>query len=99
MRRYVSNLNPTVKEQYDELSILRRLQVPDRPVDAVLDTDTYNEIDDQFALAYMIRSEDRIHIKGIHSTFRMKTPRYARKRQTIWPNWQSFTAPIIRSTL
>ena len=63
MRRYVSNLNPTVKEQYDELSILRRLQVPDRPVDAVLDTDTYNEIDDQFALAYMIRSEERIHIK------------------------------------
>ncbi len=67
MRRYVSNLNPTVKEQYDELSILRRLQVPDRPVDAVLDTDTYNEIDDQFALAYMIRSEDGMRIKGIHA--------------------------------
>ena len=25
-------------------------------VDVVLDTDTYNEIDDQFALAYLLRS-------------------------------------------
>lgn len=28
---------------------LRMLQCPQRPVDLVLDTDTYNEIDDQFA--------------------------------------------------
>ena len=39
----------------------------DRRVDAVLDTDTYNEIDDQFALAYMIRSNDRINLKAIYA--------------------------------
>ncbi len=67
MKRYVSNLNPAVKEQHDNVSIIKRLQIPDKPVDAVLDTDTYNEIDDQFALAYMIASGDRIHVKGIHA--------------------------------
>ena len=29
----------------DESALLRRLQVPDEPVDVILDTDTYNEID------------------------------------------------------
>lgn len=36
-------------------------------VDAVLDTDTYNEIDDQFALSYMIRSNDKINIKALYA--------------------------------
>ena len=37
--------------------LLKNLQVPDHPVDVVLDTDAYNEIDDQFAIAYLLRSE------------------------------------------
>lgn len=45
----------------------KALEIPERVVDAVLDTDTYNEIDDQFALAYMIRSTDRINIKAIYA--------------------------------
>ncbi len=36
-------------------------------IDAVLDTDTYNEIDDQFALAYMVRSEEKINLKAIYA--------------------------------
>jgi inosine-uridine nucleoside N-ribohydrolase len=36
-------------------------------VDAVIDTDTYNEIDDQFALSYMIRSSDKINLKAIYA--------------------------------
>jgi len=40
-------------------------EVPNRVVDVVLDTDTYNEIDDQFALAYLLRSPERIHPVGI----------------------------------
>ncbi|HYZ86359.1 MAG TPA: nucleoside hydrolase [Bryobacteraceae bacterium] len=36
-------------------------------VDAVLDTDTYNEIDDQFAVAYAMRSPDRMNIEAIYA--------------------------------
>jgi len=45
----------------------KALEIPERIVDAVLDTDTYNEIDDQFALAYMVRSADRINLKAIYA--------------------------------
>ena len=34
-----------------EAERLRNLEVPTHPIDCVLDTDTYNEIDDQFALS------------------------------------------------
>ncbi len=40
------------KEQY-----LKNLEVPQLPIDVVLDTDAYNEIDDQFAIAYLLKSE------------------------------------------
>lgn len=48
------------EEQYN-----RNLQVPERVVDVILDTDTYNEIDDQFALAYLMLSPERIRPIGI----------------------------------
>lgn len=48
------------KEQY-----LKNLTTPSGKIDVVLDTDTYNEIDDQFALCYMLKSTDKINIKGI----------------------------------
>ena len=41
------------------------LNVPAGVVDVILDTDTYNEIDDQFALAYMLLSPERIRPVGI----------------------------------
>ena len=47
--------------------LLRNLNVPQGPVDLVLDTDTYNEIDDQFALAYMMRSQDVLRPKAIYA--------------------------------
>lgn len=34
-------------------------------INVILDTDTYNECDDQFALAYMIKSQDRFNIEAI----------------------------------
>ena len=43
----------------------KNLAVPSGMVDAVLDTDAYNEIDDQFAISYMIKSGDKINLKGI----------------------------------
>lgn len=44
---------------------IRNLNVPCGVVDAILDTDTYNEIDDQYALAYMLLSPERIRTLGI----------------------------------
>ena len=34
-------------------------------INVILDTDTYNECDDQFALAYMIKSQDIFNIEAI----------------------------------
>ena len=45
--------------------LIDNLQSPKQLVDVILDTDAYNEIDDQYAIAYMIHSSDRIAIKGI----------------------------------
>lgn len=47
-------------EQY-----LRNLSVPAKKVDAILDSDAYNEIDDQFAIAYMLLSADKINTRAI----------------------------------
>ena len=35
---------------------LKNLESPQKKIDMVLDTDAYNEIDDQFAISYMLRS-------------------------------------------
>ena len=45
-----------------------RLRLLDRPsgrIDVVLDTDTYNEIDDQFALAYMMKAPEKLNVLAI----------------------------------
>lgn len=44
---------------------LRNLSVPEGKVDVVLDTDAYNEIDDQFAIAYLLGRGDKLNVKGI----------------------------------
>ena len=46
---------------------LKNLSVPSGKIDVVLDTDAYNEIDDQFAISYMIKSKEKLNIKGICS--------------------------------
>ena len=50
-----------------QLELLNRLQKPSQRVDVVLDTDTFNEIDDQFALAYLIQSPERLTLKAIYA--------------------------------
>ncbi len=47
--------------------LIENLEVPKGRVDAVIDTDAYNEVDDQFALTYMIKSRDKINIKAIYA--------------------------------
>lgn len=44
---------------------LKNLDRPKGKIDVVLDTDAYNEIDDQFAIAYMLTYPEKLNIKGI----------------------------------
>ncbi|MFT4145985.1 MAG: nucleoside hydrolase [Mobilitalea sp.] len=46
---------------------LRRLTKPSGKIDVVIDTDTYNEIDDQFALAYLIKLQDKLNLQAIYA--------------------------------
>ena len=43
----------------------KALELPLGMLDVILDTDTYNEIDDQFALAYLLRSDEKLICKAI----------------------------------
>ena len=45
--------------------IVKQLEVPTSVVDVMLDTDAYNEIDDQFAIAYALLSPERMRVVGI----------------------------------
>ncbi len=38
---------------------------PDSLIDVVLDTDAANEADDQYAIAYLLRSADRLRVRGL----------------------------------
>ena len=44
---------------------LKNLERPKGKIDVVLDTDAYNEIDDQFAIAYMLTYPEKLNVKGI----------------------------------
>lgn len=46
---------------------LRLLKCPRHPVDVVLDTDTFNEVDDPFALAYLLRNQDKLRLQAIYA--------------------------------
>lgn len=63
--------SPTNTRHFDSILTdaerVRRMQRPSGKVDVVLDTDTFNEIDDQYALAYLIRSEDKVNLQAIYA--------------------------------
>lgn len=46
---------------------LAMLEPPQGRVRMVLDTDTYNEIDDQFALVYALLSQERLEIEAVYA--------------------------------
>lgn len=54
-----------MKAEMDTVSLIKKLERPEGTVDAVLDTDAYNEIDDQFALSYMLRCAPKIHTRAV----------------------------------
>ena len=51
-------------EIYSKISRLYKKDDKER-INVILDTDTYNECDDQFALSYMLLSQDRFNIEAI----------------------------------
>lgn len=49
----------------DHADLAARLRRPDGMTDVILDTDTYNEIDDQFAPAYPVRSREKLRVRAV----------------------------------
>ena len=53
--------------QLSEAFRISRLAHPGRKLRMVLDTDTYNEIDDQFALTYALLSPEQMSVEAIYA--------------------------------
>lgn len=51
----------------DAAALVKRLQRPAHPVDVVLDTDAYNEIDDQYAIAYLLLHQEKLHTQALYA--------------------------------
>ena len=56
-----------MKINRENIKILETLKAKKGIVKVILDTDTYNEIDDQFALVQMMLSHERIKVEGIYA--------------------------------
>ena len=55
----------TWNEIYSKITKLYKKEEHKERINVILDTDTYNECDDQFALSYMLLSQDRFNIEAI----------------------------------
>ena len=53
--------------QLSEATRLKQLQPPTGRVSIVLDTDTYNEIDDQFAVVHALLSPHQIQVEALYA--------------------------------
>ncbi len=51
----------------NEVDRLSRLNPPTGKIRMVLDTDTYNEVDDQFALAYALLSPEKLKVEAVYA--------------------------------
>lgn len=51
----------------DNERILKMLKYPQGKINMVLDTDTYNEVDDQFALVYALSSPERLNVEAVYA--------------------------------
>lgn len=64
--------------------MIRRLQKPSGKIDVVMDTDMYNEVDDIYALAYLLKS-DRLNLKAVFAAPFYSPPSLGRVHQTDSP--------------
>ncbi len=46
---------------------LLNMECPKGPVDVIIDSDTYNEIDDQFAISYALRAPEKIRLQALYA--------------------------------
>ncbi len=53
--------------KFNETFRLKQLEPPKGKVRMVLDTDTYNEMDDQFALCYAFLSKEKIQLEAVYA--------------------------------
>ncbi len=53
--------------QVSEESLLKNLLPPQGKISVVIDTDTYNEIDDQFAVVYALLSPEQLDVQAIYA--------------------------------
>lgn len=51
----------------DHAKITNALQFPGGIVDIVIDTDAYNEVDDQFAIAWALSSPERLNVQAVYA--------------------------------
>ncbi len=51
----------------EEADRLARLRLPRGPMRIVIDSDTFNEVDDQFAIAYALLSEEHMRVEAIYA--------------------------------
>ena len=51
----------------EEYLRVKNMQVPKGKIDVVLDTDTFNEIDDQYAIAYLLKSKEKLNTVAIYA--------------------------------
>jgi len=57
-------------QDYPQMSTKTRLQLLEPPkgkINVVIDTDTYNEVDDQFAVVYALLSPEQMEVKAIYA--------------------------------
>jgi len=59
--------NAQIFPELNETFRIDRLKPPEGKVSMVLDTDTYNEVDDQFALVYAYLSKDKIDLQAVYA--------------------------------
>lgn len=60
----VSDLNSLIM---DSAWRIKRVAPPEAQIEVVLDTDTYNEVDDQFAVSHALLSPEKIVLRAIHA--------------------------------
>ncbi len=64
-----------------DTTYLRRLEKPGQPVDVVIDTDAYNQVDDLYAIAYLLLSQDKLNLQAILAAPFYSPPSLGRLRQ------------------
>src|SRR5690554_2757495 len=67
---FVIGVTHAYSQTFPKLSgetMLQRLQPNQQKISVVIDTDTYNEVDDQFAVVYALLSPEQMEVKAIYA--------------------------------